>query len=132
MKLQFLTPALHGTLDYLAAGALIVLPFLLGFGGIALWLSVAGGMGLIGYSLFTDYRFGVVHLLSYDLHLVLDISAAVAFIVAPFVLDLDAITSGYYFVMAGGVVAVVAFSARVAKTGFSTKPKAKLVSSATI
>ncbi len=41
MKLQFLNPALHGVLGYFAAGTLIVLPFLLGFDGIELWLSVA-------------------------------------------------------------------------------------------
>ena len=56
MKLQFLTPALHGVLDYVAAAALIVLPFLLGFQGIELWLSVAGGAGLIAYSLLVDRR----------------------------------------------------------------------------
>jgi hypothetical protein len=41
-------------LDYVAAAALIALPFLLGFQGIELWLSVAGGAGLIAYSLLTD------------------------------------------------------------------------------
>ncbi len=56
MKLQFLTPALHGVLDYVAAAALIALPFLLGFQGIELWLSVAGGAGLIAYSLLVDRR----------------------------------------------------------------------------
>ena len=35
MKLQFLTPALHGVLDCVAAAALIALPFLLGFQGEA-------------------------------------------------------------------------------------------------
>ncbi|MFX6994770.1 hypothetical protein ABTH99_18115, partial [Acinetobacter baumannii] len=47
MKLQFLTPTLHGVLDYLAAGALIILHVLLGLhrnGPLALWLSVAGGV----------------------------------------------------------------------------------------
>lgn len=112
MKFQFLNPTLHGVLDYLAAGALIALPILLGFSGIALWLSVAGGAGLIGYSLLTDYKFGAVHVLSFDLHLLLDLSAAIAFIAAPFVFGFDAFTSGYYFVMAAGVIAVVAFSAR--------------------
>jgi len=69
MKLQFLTPALHGVLDYVAAAALIALPFLLGFQGIELWLSVAGGAGLIAYSLLTDYAFGAVKLVSFDAHL---------------------------------------------------------------
>jgi hypothetical protein len=112
MKLQFLTPALHGVLDYVAAAALIVLPFLLGFQGIELWLSVAGGAGLIAYSLLTDYAFGAVKLVSFDAHLLLDLAAGVAFIAAPFLLGFTALASIYYPVMAVGVIAVVAFSAR--------------------
>ncbi len=115
MKLQFLTPALHGVLDYLAAAALIVLPFLLGFDGIELWLSVAGGTGLILYSLFTDYMFGVVKILSFDLHLLLDLAAGVAFLVAPSLLHFTMIAQIYYPVMAAGVVAVVILTAREGK-----------------
>jgi hypothetical protein len=114
MKLQFLSPALHGVLDYLAAGALIVLPVVLGLSGVALWLSIAGGVGLIAYSLLTNYRFGVVRLISFNLHLLLDVAAAVGFIVAAIALKFDAFTSTYYFVMAGGVIAVVLASERAA------------------
>lgn len=110
MNLQFLTPKLHGALDYIAAGALIVLPFLLGLQGIELWLSVAGGSGLILYSLLTDYAFGIIKLVSFDLHLLLDLAAGVAFIVAPFVLGFGFLASIYYPVMAAGVLAVVAFT----------------------
>jgi len=112
MKLQFLTPALHGVLDYVAAAALIALPFLLGFEGIELWLSVAGGAGLIAYSLLTDYAFGAVKLVSFDAHLLLDLAAGVVFIAAPFLLGFTALASIYYPVMTAGVIAVVAFSAR--------------------
>lgn len=110
MKLRFLSPTLHGLLDYLAAGALIVLPMLLGLSGVGLWLSVAGGAGLIGYSLLTDYPLGRVKLVPFNLHLMLDLGAAIAFVVAPFILGFDEFTSAYYFVMAAGVVAVVVFS----------------------
>ena len=115
MKLHFLSPALHGVLDYLAAIALIVAPFALGLeseGAIALWLSVAGGAGLILYSLLTDYRFGAAALFSYNAHLALDLLAAAAFIAAPFLFGFGGLASAYYFVMAGGVIAVVAFSDR--------------------
>jgi hypothetical protein len=113
MKLQFLSPTLHGVLDYLAAGALIVLPFLLGFTGIELWLSVAGGAGLILYSLITDYRFGLSKLISFNLHLVLDLSAGAALFVAPFLLGFGANASLYYPVMAIGVFAVVTVTTRI-------------------
>lgn len=112
MKFQFLNSSLHGALDYLAAGALIALPFILGLSGIALWLSVIGGSALILYSLLTDYHFGVLRILSFDAHLLLDLAAGVAFIVAPFVLGFDPFATGYYIVMALGVIAVVAFTAR--------------------
>lgn len=115
MKLQFLNPTLHGILDYLAAGALIVLPFLLGFDGIELWLSVAGGAGLILYSLITDYQFGLAKLIPYNLHLVCDVSAGLALLIAPFILGFGPAATIYYPIMAIGVFAVVAVSNRTTK-----------------
>lgn len=117
MKIQILTPTLHGVLDYLAAGALVVLPFVLGFNGIELWLSVAGGAGLIAYSLLTDYTFGAIKLVSFDLHLLLDLSAGLAFIAAPFVLGFGPVAAIYYPVMAAGVLVVVALTQRLGKAG---------------
>ena len=118
MKLQFLTPRLHGLLDYAAAAGLIVFPFLLDLGAespIALWLSVAAGAGLIGYSLLTDYAFSVASVIPYQLHLAFDVAAGLAFIAAPFVFGFSTLTSIYYFVMAAGVLLVVAASERPAK-----------------
>ncbi len=112
MKLQFLNPMMHGMLDYLAAGALIILPFLLGFQNIELWLSVAGGAGLIGYSLITDYHYSAAKLVPYNLHLLFDIAAGVVLLIAPFVLGFGEVATLYYPVMAIGVFAVVAVSAR--------------------
>lgn len=117
MKIRFLTPALHGLLDYAAAGALIVLPFVLKLGSegpLALWLSVAGGIGLILYSLLTDYAFGAVKALPYNAHLVLDLTAGALFLAAPWLFGLGPIASVYYPIMALGVIAVVALSSRSA------------------
>ena len=112
MRIRILTPALHGVLDYVAAGALIALPFVLDFRGTELWLSVAGGAGLIGYSLMTDYAFGAVRLIPFDFHLLLDLTAGVAFILAPWALQFGELASIYYPVMALGVLAVVLLSER--------------------
>ncbi len=114
MMLQFLTPALHGALDYLAAGALIVLPLILGFQGIEHWLSVAAGAGLIFYSLITDYRFGLARLVPYNAHLVFDLTVGAALLAAPFVLGFSFTATIYYPVMAFGVFAVVVASERAA------------------
>ena len=107
---RFLTPTLHGVVDYAAATGLIVLPFIFSFGGLALWLSVAGGAGLIGYSLLTDYAFSAASLISFKTHLALDLAAAAAFVAAPFVFGWGGMIMGYYLVMGGAVVVVVALS----------------------
>lgn len=109
-SIRFLTPTIHGALDYFAAAGLIVLPFVLGFGGLALWLSVVGGIGLIGYSLLTDYALSAASILSFKTHLVLDLAAAIAFISIPVALGWGGLVMGYYFVMAAGVIVVVVLS----------------------
>ena len=109
-SIRFLTPKMHGALDYAAALALIILPFLLGFSGLALLLSVAGGVGLIVYSAFTDYAFSCAPLISFRAHLALDLTAAAAFIAAPFLFGWSGLVLGYYLVMAAGVIVVVALT----------------------
>jgi hypothetical protein len=85
----------------------------LGFDGIELWLSVVSGAGLILYSLMTDYRFGFAKLLSYNLHLLFDVTAGVALFAAPFILGFGFTATIYYPIMAIGVFAVVAASERM-------------------
>ena len=111
--MKFINPSMHGALDYIAALALIAIPFLLGFEGLALWLSVAGGAGLIVYSLITDYALSVAKVLPFNLHIIFDSLAAVTFIAAPFVFGFTGIVQIYYIVMGLGVVAVVACSSKV-------------------
>ena len=60
MNIRFLTPKLHGLVDYAAAAGLIVFPFILGIGAsspIAFWLSVAAGVAVICYSMLTGYTY---------------------------------------------------------------------------
>ena len=110
--MKFIKPSVHGALDYIAALALIAIPFLLGFEGLALWLSVAGGVGLIAYSLLTDYALSVAKVLPFDFHIIFDSLAAVVFIAAPFVFGFTGIVQIYYIVMGLGVLVVVAFSSK--------------------
>ena len=115
MKFQFLTPTLHGLLDYGAAAGLIVFPFLLGLGGesqLALWFSVAAGLLLIAYSLVTDYAFSLAGLISFDGHLALDVTAGLAFIAMPLVFGFGTLATVYYIAMAAGVLVTVALSKR--------------------
>ena len=111
MKIRFVSPLIHGVFDYVAAINLIVFPFLLDLGAyspIALWFSVVAGGGLFAYSLFTDYKFSASNVLSFKLHLLLDLAAGAAFIAAIFVFGFEGLAAAYYAVMGLGVFALVA------------------------
>jgi len=97
---------------------LIIAPFILGLEAqsvIALWISVVAGAGLIIYSLLTHYQFSVPKLIPFKLHLILDLSAAAFFIIAPFVLGFEGIAQIYYWVMGSGVLLVVGLTNTKAK-----------------
>ena len=121
MKIRFISPQIHGILDYVASVNLIVFPFVLDLGAtsaIALWLSVGAGVGLFIYSLFTDYAFSVANALPFKLHLALDVAAGAVFIAAIFVLGFEGLVAAYYAVMAIGVFALVAVhESRGTRTG---------------
>ncbi len=108
MNIRFVSSRVHGVLDYVAAVGLIAYPILLGFSGIALWFSVIGGVGLIGYSLLTDYAFSMVRAFSFKMHLTLDLVAGAGFIAAIFLFGFQGLTAAYYAIMGLGVFALVA------------------------
>jgi hypothetical protein len=113
--MQFISQKLHGVVDYAAAIGLIVLPFILGIAEtspIGHWVSIAAGVGLILYSLITDYSLSARQLISYNLHLLFDLAAGITFVVLAFALGLEGIAFGYYMVMGIAVIAVVLLSDR--------------------
>ena len=111
--MKFLTTTLHGLGDYAAALVLIVAPFVIGLqeqSVIAHWASIAGGVGLIIYSLMTDYAFSIAKIISFKTHLVLDSLAGLVLIGLAFALRLEGIAQIYMIVMGAGVLVVVALS----------------------
>ena len=109
--MKFIPSTLHGYIDYATALVLIIAPFvILPATGIAKYLSVAAGIGLILYSLITDYSASARKLISFKIHLTLDFIAGLVFVAAPFVLRFSGITKHYYLVMGLAVLAVVIFT----------------------
>ena len=122
--MKFLGPKLHGLGDYAAAIVLIVAPFMLGIreqSPIAHWFSVAGGTGLIIYSLLTEYTYSAVKAIPFRLHLVFDSLAGAAFVLLPFVLGLDGLAKAYLIVMGAGVLLVVAVTRSSDQAGQTAK-----------
>ncbi len=111
MTMKFLTAKLHGLGDYAAAAVLVVAPFLLDLkeqSMIAHWASIVGGVGLIIYSLLTDYTYSVAKVIPFKAHLVLDSLAGLVLIALAFALKLEGIAQIYMIVMGAGVLLVVA------------------------
>ena len=113
MALRFLTPTLHGVVDYLAGAGLITMPFVLGLGAsspLAKWLAVATGVAVIIASLLTNYRFGALRVLPFKGHLAIDTAVAVAFAAAPSLLGFTGLDAWYYWANSAAVFVVVALS----------------------
>lgn len=108
--MRFITKQFHAYLDYPVALALISLPFLLGLGSsnpLALYLSVATGIAALILTLITDHQTGVLPLVSYQFHLVVDLVVGLAFVAAPFLLGFQGLDAWFYWLNGAAVLTVV-------------------------
>jgi hypothetical protein len=88
-SIRFVPTWLHGYFDYIGGIVLIAAPFLFGFfsmGGVAVILPIVLGIGLILYSLLTDYERGIPALkfIPMPVHLILDFIASALLAASPF------------------------------------------------
>lgn len=88
MSYKFIPTKVHGVLDYVVGIALIAAPWLFGFsemGGPAVIIPMILGVGLILYSIFTKYEWGLVKVLGMPYHLIFDIAASVFLALSPWI-----------------------------------------------
>ncbi|MEO1115391.1 MAG: hypothetical protein AAFY05_23810 [Pseudomonadota bacterium] len=110
MNIRFVTKTIHAYLDYPVALSLIALPMVLGLGQsnpLAFWLSVATGVAALILTILTDHETGLMRVLPYSFHLIVDFAVGVVFLAAPFVLGFKGIDFAYYVVNALAVLTVV-------------------------
>ena len=83
--MRFIPTSIHGILDYIIGLLLIAAPWLFGFanGGAETWVPVILGVGVIGYSAFTDYEYSLVRSLSMTAHLGLDVAGGLLLAASP-------------------------------------------------
>ncbi len=116
--IRFVPTSMHGIFDYIGGIALIACPFIFGFysmGGIAVILPIVLGIGLILYSLLTNYERGIpaVKFIPMPVHLILDFVAAAFLAIAPFLFGFasQGLNVWLPFVVAGvGVILLVIVS----------------------
>src|SRR5689334_6066357 len=109
--MKFISPQLHGALDYLVAAVLVGAPFILRFAAVSVAsavIAVAAGIALFAYSLLTAYSAGGRALIPFGVHLVLDAMVALALLAAPFLFGFIATPRTLFVAIGVGVLAVVA------------------------
>jgi hypothetical protein len=117
MSYKFIPTKVHGALDYIVGIALILAPWLFAFsdrGGAAVAIPIVLGIGLIAYSIFTKYEWGLIKVLSMPYHLIIDLLAAALLAFSPFIFgfyDENAMNVWLPHVVVGiAVILVVIFS----------------------
>lgn len=72
--MRFIPSFVHSLLDYIFGFALVTAPWLLGFddNATATTLAVLLGLGTLLYSLLTNYEFGVIRMIPFRIHLLID------------------------------------------------------------
>ena len=83
--MRFIPTRLHAPLDYIVGAALIAAPWIFQFSDIAAAsvVSVVLGIGLIVYSLLTDYELGVWRTFPMSVHNLFDIAAGALLAASP-------------------------------------------------
>ncbi|MFK7814087.1 MAG: hypothetical protein AB8B59_16435 [Maribacter sp.] len=108
--MKFITKKMHAFLDYPVALALIALPFLLGLGAanpIAFYLSVGTGVAALILTILTDHQTGILPIVPYKVHLIVDFAVAIVFILAPIIFSFEGLDAIYYWVNGAAVLTVV-------------------------
>ncbi len=108
--MKFITKRMHAYLDYPVAFALVVLPFILGLGSsspIALYLSLVTGVAALILTILTDHHLGLIKVISYKMHLIVDGLVAVVFVLSPFIFGFSGIDAYYYWINGAMVLLVV-------------------------
>ena len=117
-SIRFIPTGVHAYFDYIGGIALLAAPFIFGFfngGGAAVIVPMVLGVGLILYSLLTNYELGIpgVKFIPMAYHLVIDFVAAAFLALSPFLFGFISKTPNVWLphIIAGvGVIGLVLVS----------------------
>ena len=82
---------LHGIIDYLFAGVLLLLPLVAGIdlGTAGAWVPIVLGLILLGYSVITDQEYSLKRQIDPKLHLWLDAGVGIVLAISPWLFGFD-------------------------------------------
>lgn len=108
--MRFITKLIHAYLDYPVALALLILPLLLDLGHsnpIAFYLSITVVAAALILTILTNHQTGVLKVIPYKVHLIVDFAVAIVFILAPFIFSFEGIDASFYWLNGAAVLIVV-------------------------
>ena len=84
-KMKIIPRKTHGVLDYIVGAALIAAPWIFGFADdtAATYVPVAVGGGALLYSLLTRYELGMIKMIPFETHLILDVMSGILLAASP-------------------------------------------------
>ncbi len=85
--MRFIPTRLHAPLDYIVGAVLVAAPWIFQFSGdaAATAVSIVLGLGLIAYSLFTNYELGVWKVAPMAVHNLIDVVAGALLAASPWI-----------------------------------------------
>ena len=109
---KVLSPTVHGVLDYVLGLAFLLAPGLFDFSEEAALVSRVIGVALLGASIVTRYPFGLIKVLPFPVHGVIETIMAAAWIVFPWVFGFadDAAARNFFIVAGIGLLVVAALT----------------------
>lgn len=119
-KLRFIPIAIHGAADYLVGITLVFSPWIFGFSdvrGASRSVPISLGIAIILYSILTSYDWGLVRIIPFKLHLVLDFMLGIFLSLSPWIFSFSAYKRSAWFphVVTGlGIVIFVLISRTMA------------------
>jgi hypothetical protein len=126
--LRFVPTGIHAYFDYIGGIGLLAAPFVFGFfhfGGPAVIIPMVLGIGLILYSLLTNYELGIPGLkfIPMSLHLAFDLVASAFLAVSPFLFGFTNLTPNAWLphIIAGVTVILLVL---VSQTRYQPKMRA--------
>lgn len=109
MHFRFVTKAIHAYLDYPVAVGLFAFPLILGIGidnPWARWISPATGVAAFILTVLTNHQTGLIKVIPYWLHVVVDRIVGIVFLIVPFAFGMQGLDMWYYLANAVAVLLV--------------------------
>jgi hypothetical protein len=102
--MKFISPKMHGIIDYLVVIFLLASPTIFGFTGLLATFTYALGIVHLLLTILTDYDFGLIKVIPFTFHGTIEFIVGVALIVIAYTLFKDNAVGKLFYVIFGTVV----------------------------